>query len=207
MHIRDMMNRSFFLLGFSCIALWSSAQFDTSFAKTNVKKCVDSLIYGFKAKEWGVFTRYTNPAMIGTLGGKSSFIEYMSKAFMQIPDSAWKKYESGDVLQVVKTNTDLQSIVELKIVLDYMGTKITSTAHLVGQSWDGGMFWTFFDSQNDRRNALVIKPDLSEELIIPKKNEKMEGLPPGLPPPPPPPPPAKKTTTKAKAKPKTKRKY
>jgi hypothetical protein len=96
---------------------------------------------------------------------------------MQIPDSAWKKYEAGKILQLVKAGNDLQTIIELKSVIEWQGRRITTTSHLVGESWDGGLFWTFFDSQNDVMAAKQINPNLSAALIIPKKDEKVEMLP------------------------------
>jgi hypothetical protein len=95
---------------------------------------------------------------------------------MQIPDSAWKKYDAGKILQIIKAGNDLQTIIELNSVIEWQGRRITTTSHLVGESWDGGMFWTFFDSQNDVMAAKQINPNLSTTLIIPKKNEKVEML-------------------------------
>ncbi|MBL7731074.1 MAG: hypothetical protein JNM88_07850 [Chitinophagaceae bacterium] len=159
---------------FVCIS--SRAQFDTLFAKEGIRRCADSLALGFKQKNWPLFTRYSNPAMVGSLGGTELFIQYISETFSQIPDSAWKKYAPGKILQVVKTPGELQCIIELNSVIEWQGRRVTSTAALVGQSWDGGLFWTFFDSQNDAQAARMIKPDLSEALIIPAKKEKLENL-------------------------------
>ena len=45
----------------------SHAQFDSSFVKSQISKCADSLAYGFRARNWDVFARYSNPAMIGAM--------------------------------------------------------------------------------------------------------------------------------------------
>ncbi len=158
--------------------LESKAQFDTSFAKTNIIRCADSLVQGFKTRDWEKFARYSYPAMIGSMGGKSEFIHYIQQTFLGLPDSAWKLYKVGKVLQLVKTNTDLQAIVELLSVVEWEGRKATTTAYLVAESWNGGQFWTFFDSQNDINLAKTIKPDLSSAITIPEKKEKIEQLPP-----------------------------
>jgi hypothetical protein len=165
----------------SCAFIFSRspAQFDTSFAKANIRHCADSLTIGFKTKNWELFTRYNYPALIGSMGGKNEFMKNMAMMFSEIPDSAWKQYERGRILQVIKTGGDLQTVVELKSILDWQGRRITTVTHLIGESWDGGLFWTFFDSEGDRNAALLIKPDLSEQLIIPKKMEKTEPVPPG----------------------------
>ena len=158
---------SFFLLFF----LAADAQFDTAFAKKNIRRCADSLAMGFKTKDWELFTRYSYPALIGSIGGKKEFMDYMAMMFKPIPDSAWKLYEAGRILQVIKTAGDLQTILELTSILEWQGNRITTVSHLIGESWDGGLFWTFFDSEGDRATALLIKPDLDEHLIIPQKTE------------------------------------
>ena len=171
-----MIKRLLFTGSLVSLFLCAGAQFDTAFAKASIHRCADSLVIGFKTKDTELFTRYSYPALIGSMGGKAEFINYISQMFMQIPDSAWKKYETGNILQVIKTDGDLQTIIELNSIIEWQGNRITTTSYLVGESWDGGLYWTFFDAQNDAAIAKLIKPDLSEQLIIPKKNVKVEPL-------------------------------
>lgn len=160
------------------ILIFSSAkaQFDTSFIRKNIKQCADSMVHSFKSRNWEKFTRYSYPSVVASLGGAKEFSEYIGNMFSQIPDSAWKKYETGKVLQVIKTDGDYQAIIELKTIIEWDGTRTKATSHLIGESWDGGMFWTFFDSQGDRSAAKQIKPDLSDALIIPPRDEKREAI-------------------------------
>lgn len=150
------------------------AQFDTSFARKNINRCADSLVKGFRTKNWELFALYSNPAIIGTMGGKESFISFVNQAFATIPSVAWKMYKPGKILQVVKTPYDLQSVSELNSVIEWDGKRITATSYMIGQSWDGGLNWTFFDSQSDTNAVKAIKPDISPEIIIPVKKEKVE---------------------------------
>ncbi len=163
-------------IGLLFIVCCSQAQFDTSFVKANIRRCADSLTHAFKTRNWELFTQYSYPAMVGTLGGKKEFSSYIEEVFNQVPDSAWKKYEQGKILQLVKTGRDFQAILELHSIIEWQGMKVTSTDLLIGESWDGGMFWTFFDSQGDANNARLINPSLSKELIIPKKMEIKEPI-------------------------------
>jgi hypothetical protein len=174
-----MIKHFFITISFAFIFCSSPAQFDTSFAKANIRHCADSLVSGFKAKNWELFARYSYPAFIGTLGGKDEFKKYMAMMFEPIPDSAWKQYEPGRILQVIQTGGDLQTIIELKTGIEWQGNRINTVTYLIGESWDGGLFWTFFDTQGDRVSAMLIKPDLSELLIIPKKIENTEPISPG----------------------------
>jgi hypothetical protein len=169
-----MVKRPLFIIILLASALFSQAQFDTSFIKANILRNADSLTSAFKTKDWTKFTRYSYPAMVGSLGGAKEFGKYISDMFSQLPDSAWKKYEPGKVLQVVKTGGDYQAILELNTIIEWEGTRTTSTSHLIAESWDGGFFWTFFDSQGDLQAAKMIKPDLSELIVIPPRDEKRE---------------------------------
>ncbi len=156
------------------LAGYSHAQFDTAFAKTNIRHCADSMATGFKTKNWELYTRYVYPAMIGSMGGKAEMMRFMDSTFIAVPASAWKEYKPGKILQVLKTAGDLQAVIELYSVLEWQGQKVTTVTHLIGESWDGGLFWTFFDSEGDLVTARLIKPDLSEKVVIPQKKEKVE---------------------------------
>ena len=171
-----MIKRLSLAISLSFILYCSQAQFDTSFIKTNIRHCADSLTHGFKTQNWDIFTRYSYPAMVATFGGTKEFRNYIQQMFGQAPDTAWKKYEAGKILQVIKTDRDYQAIIELKTIIEWQGSRITTTSHLVGESWDGGMFWTFFDSQGDRAAAKMIHPGLSEQLTIPQRQEIKEPL-------------------------------
>ena len=151
------------------VTLDTNAQFDSSFVKSQITKCADSLAYGFRNRNWEIFARYSNPAMIGSLGGKAEFIRTISSMFSEIPQDAWKLYRPGQLLQVIKSGADLQCVIEMNSIIETDGKRITSKSHLIGQSWDGGIFWTFFDSQNSLEASRQIKPDLGESIVIPAK--------------------------------------
>jgi hypothetical protein len=171
------MNRRLLLVTVSLLLVCSSrAQFDSSFIKKNIRHCADSLTHAFKTRNWDLFTRYSYPAIVATLGGKKEFSDYIAGVFNQTPDSAWKKYEAGRILQLVKKGNDFQTVIELNSMIEWQGNRVTTTSHLVGESWDGGLFWTFFDSQGDAVASKQINPNLAQELVIPKREEKREPL-------------------------------
>jgi hypothetical protein len=154
----------------------AKAQFDTGFIRKNIKICADSMADAFRVRDWDKFTRYSYPAMVGTLGGAKEYAMYIQNMFGQTPASAWKKYETGKILQIIKTEKDYQAVVELKSVVEFEGLRTKATSYLIGESWNGGMFWTFFDSQSDFAKSSMIKPDLDKRLVIPMKEEKREQI-------------------------------
>jgi hypothetical protein len=172
--VRNMRKHRFTLLFFIISLSPASAQFDTLWVKRNIQQCADSLTHGFKIKDWELYARYSYPAMIGSMGGKEEFKKMIAGTFAHVPESAWEKYEPGKILQVLKTAGDMQAVIELKSVLLFEGNRITTISHLIGESWDGGQFWTFFGTEGDREMARLIKPDLDEHLVIPPKRETRE---------------------------------
>lgn len=171
-----MIKRLFFFIFFLSLVGMSHAQFDTLFAKTNIRNCADSMAKGFKTKNWELYTRYVYPAMIGSMGGKTEMMKFLDSSFAPIPSNSWKEYKTGKILQVIKTAGDLQAVIELRSVLEWQGQRFTTLTHMIGESWDGGLFWTFFDSEGDMATAKMIKPDLSDLLIVPTKTEKVEAI-------------------------------
>ena len=170
------MKRVFCLVVFLAFGPVLFGQSDTAYLKKRISVSADSLAKGFVEKDWELFTRYTYPALIGSLGGKDAFISMVLSRLSGIPDTAWKRYEPGEVLQLVKTDRDWQALVEFHSVLEWAGMRISTTHFLIAESWNGGQDWTFFDSQNSRDTSLLIKPDPSPLIEIPAAREKTEAL-------------------------------
>lgn len=171
-----MIKRLIFTLLISGLVSQAEAQFDTSFIKFNIKRCADSLTDAFKARDWEKFTRYSYPALVGSMGGKKEFGEYVSNTFSHIPDTCWKKYEPTTVLQVIRTDGDYQAVILLSSILEFENTRYITTTPLIAESWDGGYFWTFFDSQGDLVATKIIKPDLAPTIILPERKQTQDPI-------------------------------
>ena len=168
------MKRTILSLLLCFLLLRGSAQLDTAYVHQRISQCADSLAAGFLRGDWELYAKYTYPPLIGAIGGKEAFIKKMKESFDEIPDTSWKRYEPGMILQVVKTTYDIQAVVELHSLIEWQGLRITSTHHLIAESWNGGQHWTFFDTQNDLEKTRQIKRDLSPLLQVPPKQEKVE---------------------------------
>jgi hypothetical protein len=175
-----MSKRYLLILFLAFSALITSAQFDTSYAKSRLLQCADSLVTGFKTRNWDLYARYSNPAIIGSVGGKYEFVVLVREMFANVPDSAWKLYKPGKILQILRAGKDLQGVIELHSIVEWQGVRVTSTAYMIAESWNNGYTWTFFDSHGDANGSRVLVPSLSPDLVIPPKQEKMEPLDPAL---------------------------
>jgi uncharacterized protein YlzI (FlbEa/FlbD family) len=144
--------------------------------EARIYRSVDSMLAAFKRNDFTTFVKYHNPGMVKMMGGEASFASFISEQMRQIPDTTIKKIEAGKILQVVRTNRDYQCIVEQITEIHTEGTKILSTTYLVGESVDGGKWWTFFDASTSARAPKEIKPNLSPKLKIPQKKREMEKL-------------------------------
>ncbi|HUM97258.1 MAG TPA: hypothetical protein PK275_05335 [Chitinophagaceae bacterium] len=162
-----------FLLYFS---LQTKAQADTLWMRQKLHSCADSFTEAFMKKDWDQFIRYSNPAMIASMGGNEPYKIVVAGNFAKIPEGAWKKYQADSILQIVKTANEWQAVLSLNSVLEMNGLLIYTTSSLIGQSWDGGSFWTFFGNEGNKSIAQMIKPDLSDAIRIPPKKEYSKPL-------------------------------
>lgn len=150
-------------------------QVDTG-TEQNIYRAADSMMAAFQRKDWRTFVRYNHPAMMKMMGGPEPFAAFITQQMKQIPDTAIKSLETGKILQIVKTNKDLQCVLEQSMVMHMEGTKITRTTYLIGESLDLGKTWTFFDASSNAMSLEKIKPDISPKIKIPTKKQEMEKL-------------------------------
>lgn len=164
------------ILIFACLLIHpeGKTQFDTAYAKSRIRACADSFTMGYLTKNWDLYTRFSYAPLVAKVGGAATYIAIINETRIQTPDSCWKKYEPGSVIQVIKTEGDMQAVIELNSILEFNGERTTTTSHLIAESWDAGYFWTFFDPLNDSSLARFVKPDLSPSIVIPQKKEKTE---------------------------------
>lgn len=143
----------------------------------NIYRAADSMMAAFKRQDWQAFAHYNHPSMKRMMGGNGHFVSYISNQMADIPDTAIKSIKAGDILQVVKTDLDLQCVVEQHMHIQLEHIDIHTTSHLVGESLDNGKTWTFFDASS---HGLVtpkdIKPNLSPELKIPPQKKEVKQL-------------------------------
>lgn len=154
----------------SCNEQKSKSHSGTAANKTeeNIYRCGDSMLAAFKRKDWMTFVKYNNPNMTKRMGGTAAFASFINEQMKQIPDTAIKNISLGEILQVVKTPSDVQCVVEQNMLLQLDGTNLNKTTYLVGESLDNGTNWTFFDASTKTLLAPKdIKTNISNELKIP----------------------------------------
>ncbi len=136
----------------------------------NIYRCGDSMMAAFKRKDYKKFTSYQHPNMTKMMGGPEPFASFIDLQMKQLPKAVVKDIRFGKILQVVKTERDMQCLVEQNLQMEAEGLNLDRTTYLVGESLDGGKIWTFFDATvKSRLLPKDIKPDISPELKIPAK--------------------------------------
>lgn len=134
----------------------------------NIYRAGDSMLAAFKRKDWISFVRYNHPNMTKRMGGAEAFASFINLQMKQVPATAIKSVSLGKILQVVTTPKDVQCVVEQNMQMELDGVSRSKTTYLIGESLDNGRSWTFFDgSTKTMLFPKDIKPDISDELIIP----------------------------------------
>lgn len=164
-----------FVLCISCrqgdknsVSTSSRAKDTLSVVEKNIYRCGDSMLSAFKRKDYAGFIKYQQPNMVERMGGPEAFESFVNLQMKQVPENVLQDIKLGKILQLVKTNTDQQCVVEQLLRVELDSLQIDRTNYLVGESLDGGINWTFFDPS--AKSGLLpkdIKPDISEDLRIP----------------------------------------
>jgi hypothetical protein len=116
--------------GLACFAQW-----DTTQIKENALRYADISAIAFKNRDWKALARFTAPAVIEILGGVKGF-ESITQSFMKdVPDSAIKYIKIGQVTQLVKTDSDWQSMYFSICKWNSPEFGLRAPLHLSGNLW------------------------------------------------------------------------
>jgi uncharacterized protein YlzI (FlbEa/FlbD family) len=143
--------------------------------EANIYRSADSMMAAFKRKDWVTFAKYNHPSMEKMIGGSEAFSSFINEQMKQVPDTAIKNLEAGKILQVVKTDKDEQCVLEQIMEMQMNGTRLIKTTYLIGESLDSGKTWTFLDASTGMAPK-DLKKDISPELKIPEKKQRVEQL-------------------------------
>ncbi|MBN8664740.1 MAG: hypothetical protein K2Y12_06965 [Chitinophagaceae bacterium] len=169
------MRKHILTLFFLCLSLLSQAQQDSASIAPIIINKADSMMQMFLQRNWVQFARFNHKGVKDLMGGDEAFIAAIETQMKALPDTAVKKASAGKLLQIVFTKTDIQCVIEQIVEIDFSGIVMHSITPLIGESRDGGKNWTFFDGSGS--TPLIqnkdIKPDLSDQLVLPAVKRNM----------------------------------
>jgi len=143
-----------------------NAQSDTTTLKKSVYTHLDSIISIFNRKDWLRLMDYMHPNLIEFGGGKTALSELIG-AQMEAANAEIVVYKPGKLLQLIKTETGYQGVVESLMQMKVMGNMVSGTSYDLIMS-DDGLKWSF--TRIDEPQTLKkILPDVSPEIKLPKK--------------------------------------
>jgi hypothetical protein len=148
------------------LVIVGSAQVDTVFLRKNIYTGMDSMISLFHQKNWEAYADYMLPALIDTLGGKETFVDFMEEQMEMLDSLHVDAYNKGRILQLVKTKSGYQCITEAFMQMTGFGMVISGASYDIGVSQDG-IHWKFLrlDENAEMLNALI--PFIHPELKLP----------------------------------------
>jgi hypothetical protein len=168
------MKKSLILIGFCLLVNISRAQTDSASLIAGIRAAADSMTTAFRNKDFITFAHFNNTRLLDLLGGESEFAEFMEKQIELLKDVQFTEMKPGSIIRVVAYKNTHQCIIEQQSELKMEGISVSAVSHLVGLSLDGGKSWRFADANNGTKEEFAsILPELSSDLIIPKKKQEM----------------------------------
>lgn len=135
--------------------------------------CGDAMTKAFAKRDWSTIAEYTHPNVVKMMGGKEGMIEIVKAGMKDIPDTAIKKIGIGKIIGL-KGN---QCVIEQEMLMHLQGVSVSSVTYLVGESFDNGKNWRFFDASSVSGTELKqIMPNYDSSLTIPTPKRSVKQL-------------------------------
>ena len=125
-------------------------------------------------KDFQSFSQFTYPKVVEMMGGREKMIAALEEGTkqMEAQETYFKNAYFGEPSKILSVGNELQCIVPQTIEMKVPNGKLVTKTALIAISNDKGKKWYFIDSGgkdlSTLKNAL---PNLSEELVIPEKQE------------------------------------
>jgi hypothetical protein len=168
------MRKSLITICLFLVSTLSKSQTDSASLIPGIKAAADSMTTAFRNKDFHTFAHFNNIRLMDMLGGESGFVEFMEKQMALLKDVSFTEMKPGRIIRVLAYSGTHQCIIEQLSEIKMEGLVVSSISHLVGLSPDGGKSWRFADANNGTKEEFAgIMPELSPDLIIPKKKQEM----------------------------------
>ncbi|MBE7179053.1 MAG: hypothetical protein INR69_21800 [Mucilaginibacter polytrichastri] len=169
-----MRNKLLYLL---LLLLPQFAAAQNSAAKEAAKKQAAAMDAAYAKGDYITMANYTNKRVLDMLGGPQKMAAALKGKMAELEKKNVKliSAEVGEVMQIVNVDGQYQCIIPQYIRMKAGDEKMYSRSHLLGISSDKGKTWTFLDANGQTPEMLKgLFPNLSKELVIPKKEMKVE---------------------------------
>jgi hypothetical protein len=168
------MKKSIITLSLILWAFSTKAQTDSASLIQGIRAAADSMTTAFRNKDFITFAHFNNTRLLDMLGGESGFAEFIEKQIELLKDVRFTEMKAGRIIRVLAYNGTHQCIIEQQSEIKMEGMLVSAVSHLVGLSLDGGKSWRFADANNGTKEEFAsIMPELSSDMIIPKKKQEM----------------------------------
>lgn len=137
-----------------------------------IKQHADSMGKSLLAKDAQKFVEFTFPTVVMKMGGKENMVKVMEKAFndMEKEKTDFLAVSFGHPSKIIRKGREFQCTLPQIIEMEVPTGRLITHSTLIVISDDQGKKWYFIDtSDKDLKTLKEMLPNLSDELIIPKK--------------------------------------
>jgi len=147
---------------------WAQAPGATAKLKAQAVKMGTS----FLPKDFKSFSAYTNPAVLGMVGGRAGKEQIMTGVTdgMKQRGMSFEDVSMGEPSGLMKSGKEWQATIPEYIIIATPQGKFRTTSTLIAISADNGDNWTFMDtSDKDIATIRKLLPNLSPSIVIPPR--------------------------------------
>ncbi len=151
-----------------------SAQTKNSDHSNTIKEQAAKMGQFLLKKDYKSFCKYTYPEIIEMMGGKKKMIKELEKTLAEMlsKGSYFLNVSFGEPSKIITIGKELQCTVPQTLELKVLNGKLIIKSTLIAITINNGKKWYFVDTSSiDIQTLKRVLPNLSEELIIPKKTQ------------------------------------
>ena len=139
-----------------------------------VRQQANSMGNAFIKGDYETFEKYTNPAIVNAMGGKSRMTAVLvnSANDMKAKGMVISGITVDSPSKIVKSRSELQCTLKQHTTIKLNNGTVIATSTLIAISLDGGKNWSFVDTSNkDASTMRKMLPNLSTAIIIPPEQQ------------------------------------
>jgi hypothetical protein len=159
---------------FICLLIGLTTNLKAQVYLGNLYKQANEMAISVSKGDYKTLLKYTHPKIIKMMGGNEKASATLKQTMTQLKQQGFQfdKITIGKVVQTIKSQKDIQSIVPQILDLKFGTKTIHSNSYLFSISYDDGKNWYFLDTGTTQEAELrKMFPEISTKLVIPKSNK------------------------------------